>query len=125
MKETPLVPIDRVSINLLSIKKGSDGLWHIKSFGIAFIHYWDALRSAAEVTRRIQDGSHHERFLAAYRRQKLQLKQLRRMLDQEIRRYLKAEGREHLRFDEMIGLSRPIQCHLTPENRKILWPYLD
>lgn len=52
------------------------------------------------------------------------LKRLRKMLDEEIGAYLDAQGRDHLRLDEMFGLQRPIHFHLSPDKQKMVRPYL-
>lgn len=53
----------------------------------------------------------------------LTMKALRATFGNEIGAYLQEQGREHLRFDEMFGLLKPILLHLTPEARKMIYPY--
>lgn len=53
----------------------------------------------------------------------LTMKALRTMFGNEIGAYLEEQGREHLRFDEMIGLLQPVLLHLAPETRKMICPY--
>lgn len=53
----------------------------------------------------------------------LTMKALRATFGNEIGAYLEEQGREHLRFDEMIGLLKPILLHLDPEVRKMICSY--
>ena len=55
----------------------------------------------------------------------LTLKALRTTFGNEIGAYLEEHGREHLRYDEMFGLLKPILQHLDPETQKMICPYRD
>ena len=52
------------------------------------------------------------------------LERLRQILHEEIGAYLKSQGRDHLRLDEMFGLTKPLHFHLAPDKQKMVRPYL-
>lgn len=52
------------------------------------------------------------------------LKQLRQILHEQIGAYLKSQGRDYLRLDEMFGLTKPIHFHLAPDIKRMMRPYL-